>query len=216
MHICTYREVLVVLYHHHPYNIAVATYPRVYVRPVEKHELGSVTSTFTMSCNVLLQDCTGHIIVVDHLTRMTHFVPCTENITVEETATLFLQGVYRLHELPRVLVSDRDPKFVRGFWQTLWRRLGTRLNMSSSRHPETDGLTERVNNTFQKLLRCLCCYDGCDWTTLLPQVELAYNASRALGIEHTPFEANFGFSLEEPHDVLFSMRPSIPVSQDAI
>jgi hypothetical protein len=46
-------------------------------------------------------------------------------------------------------------------------------------------------------------------------VEFAYNASRALGIEHTPFEANFGFSPEVPPDLLFSMRPSIPVSQDA-
>jgi hypothetical protein len=72
-----------------------------------------------------------------------------------------------------------------------------------------------VNNTFQLLLRCFCCYDGSDWTTLLPQVEFAYNASRALGIEHTPFEASFGFSPEEPPDLLFSMRPSIPVSQDA-
>jgi hypothetical protein len=87
--------------------------------------------------------------------------------------------------------------------------------MSSSRHPETDGLKERVNNTFQQLLRCFCCYDGSDWTMLLPQVEFAYNASRALGIEHTPFEADFGFSHEEPPDLLFIMRPSIPVSQDA-
>jgi hypothetical protein len=46
-------------------------------------------------------------------------------------------------------------------------------------------------------------------------VEFAYNASRALGIEHTPFEANFGFSPEEPPDLLFSMRPSISLSQDA-
>jgi hypothetical protein len=125
------------------------------------------------------------LIVVDHLTRMAHFLPCTEIVTAEETATLFLHGVCRLHGLPRVLVSDRDPKFVSGFWQTLWRCLGTRLNMSSSRHPETCGLTERVNITFQQLLRCLCCYDGSDWTMLLPQVEFAYNASRALGIEHT-------------------------------
>jgi hypothetical protein len=70
------------------------------------------------------------LIVVDHLTRMAHFLPYTETVTAEETATLFLQGVYRLHGLPRVLVSDRDPKFVSGFWHTLWRRLGTRQNMS--------------------------------------------------------------------------------------
>jgi hypothetical protein len=146
---------------------------------------------------------------------MAHFLPCTKIVTAEEAATLFLQGVYRLHGLPRVLVSDRDPKFVSALWLTLWRRLGTRMNMSSSRHPETYGLTERVNITFQQLFRCLCCYDGSDWTMQLPQVEFAYNASRALGIEHTPFEANFGFSPEEPPDMLLSMRPSIPVSQDA-
>jgi hypothetical protein len=83
------------------------------------------------------------------------------------------------------VLCDRDPKFISGFWQTLWRRLGTRLNMSSNRHLETDGLTERVSTTFQELLRYLCCHDGSNWTALLPQVEFAYNASRALGIEHT-------------------------------
>jgi hypothetical protein len=87
--------------------------------------------------------------------------------------------------------------------------------MSSSRHPETDGLTERINSTIQQLLRCFCCYDATYWTDRLPQVEFAYNAFRALGIEHTPFEANFRFSLEEPPNFLFNMRPSIPVSQDA-
>jgi hypothetical protein len=72
------------------------------------------------------------LIVVDHLIRMAHFLPCTETVTAEETATLLLHRVYRLHGLPRVMVSDRDPKFVSGFWQTLWRRLGTRMNMFSS------------------------------------------------------------------------------------
>jgi hypothetical protein len=50
---------------------------------------------------------------------------------------------------------------------------------------------------------------------MLHQVEFAYNATHALGIEHTPVEANFGCSLEEPPNLLFSMRPSIPVPQDA-
>jgi hypothetical protein len=84
---------------------------------------------------------------------MAHFMPCTESITTEEIAIMFLHGVYRLHGLPRVLINNRGPKFVNGIWQTLWRRLGTRSNMSSNRHPETNGLTERVNITFQQLLR---------------------------------------------------------------
>jgi hypothetical protein len=156
------------------------------------------------------------LIMVDHLTRIAHFLPCIESQTKEEIADSFLQGVYKIHGLPRVPNSDREPKFVGGSWQTLWRRLGTRLDMSSSRHPETDGLTERVNNTFHHLRRCFCCSDGSKWTDLLPQVEFAYNVFRALGVEHTPFEANFGFSLEEPPNLLFIIRPSIPISQDAL
>jgi hypothetical protein len=42
---------------------------------------------------------------------------------------------------------------------------------------------------------------------MLPQLEFAYNATRALGIEHFPFEANFGFCYEEPPNLMFSMRP---------
>jgi hypothetical protein len=89
--------------------------------------------------------------------------------------------------------------------------------MSSSRHPETGGLTERVNITFQHFLRSFCYYDGSNWTDLSHEVEFAYNATRALGIDHTPFHANFGFSPKQPPSLLLSMRLSIPaVSQDAL
>jgi hypothetical protein len=50
---------------------------------------------------------------------------------------------------------------------------------------------------------------------MLSQVELGYKSTRALGIDYTPFAANFGFSHEEPHDLLFNMRLSILVSHDA-
>jgi hypothetical protein len=133
------------------------------------------------------------IIKVDHLTRMAPFLPCTRSITPRETTTLFLHGVYKLHGLPRLMVNDRAPKLVGCIWQALWRRLGTRLNMSYSRHPETDRLTERIS-TFQQLLRYFCCNDGSNWTHLLPQVKFAYNATRALEIENTLFEAKLGFS----------------------
>jgi hypothetical protein len=124
------------------------------------------------------------LIAVDNLTRMTHFLLWTWSVTTKKNANVFSQGDNKLHGLPRVIISDRNPKLVNGFWQTLWRRLATRLDMSSSRHPKTDGLTERVNNTFHHLLRCFCCYDGSNWTDMLPKVEFAYNATKALGIEY--------------------------------
>jgi hypothetical protein len=53
-------------------------------------------------------------------------------------------------------------------------------------------------------------------TDMLPQVEFAYNATRAIGIEHNPFDTNFGFSPDKPIDKLFNMRPSVLVSQDVL
>jgi hypothetical protein len=130
-------------------EMAITLYP-LPVPPRPWHTVGLAYLTHLPESNGF----NNMLTLVDHLTRMAHFLPGTEIVTAEETATLFLQGVYRLHGLSRVLVSDRDPKFVTGLWQTLWRRLGTHMNMSSSRHPETNGLTERVNITFQQLLRC--------------------------------------------------------------
>jgi hypothetical protein len=132
------------------------------------------------------------LIVVDRLTQMANFLPCTQSVTAEENTNLVLQGLYRLHGLPRLLVSNRDPKFANSFWQTLGRRHETRLNMSSSRHMETYGLTERVSNTFQQLLRCFLCYNGFNWTntfasckwnprtTLLVRQELSTLPSRLI------------------------------------
>ena len=67
--------------------------------------------------------------MVCHLTKMAHFVPCHKEITVEEVAYLFINNCYRLHGVPKVIVSDRDPKFVGKFRQTFMGKLNTKLNM---------------------------------------------------------------------------------------
>jgi hypothetical protein len=65
------------------------------------------------------------------------------------------------------------------------------------------------------LLRVISCYNGSDWHGRLPFIDFAFNASRAMGIEHTPFEANVAFSLEEHNYVLLPIRLSIYVSMVA-
>jgi hypothetical protein len=90
--------------------MAATLYP-LHVPPRPWHTVGLDYSTHLLESNGF----NSVMIVVDHLIRMAHFLPCTETAIAEETATLFLHGVYRLHGLPRVLVSDRDPKFVNGF-----------------------------------------------------------------------------------------------------
>jgi hypothetical protein len=86
--------------------------------------------------------------------------------------------------------------------------MGTRLNKSSNRQHETDGLKGHVNSTFQKLLRHFRYYDGSKWTAMLPQVNFAYHATSALEIEHTSFEANFFTSGSTRHVIYHAIFDS--------
>ena len=81
------------------------------------------------------------MVVVCHLTKMAHFIPCHKEVTTEDSVEYFVHEVYRLHGVPRVIVSDRGPQFIADFWQSFWRRLNTKLNMSTTRRPQTDGLS---------------------------------------------------------------------------
>ena len=84
---------------------------------------------------------------------MIHLVAIPELITAEGCARVFIDTIFRLHELPRELVSDRDPRITAAFWRSVFQTLGTRLTMSTSDHSETDGRTERANRIFEVILR---------------------------------------------------------------
>ncbi len=136
---------------------------------------------------------------------MADFVPCHKEITAEETTHLFIDNCYRLHGVPKVIVSDRDPRFVGNFWQSFMRKLNTKLNMSTARHPQTDGLTERVNETMQILLRCYTTESRFDWVSHLPMVEFYYNCSINESSKHSPFEISYGFQPATPADRLLPL-----------
>jgi transposase InsO family protein len=85
------------------------------------------------------------LVVVDRLTKMAHFTPCSKSITAEETAQLILDGIVRLHGLPEEIMSDRGHQFASKFWRRLFELLRVNIRVSSTFHPETDGQTERTN-----------------------------------------------------------------------
>ena len=84
---------------------------------------------------------------------MVHLAALPESITAHGCARVFIDTNFRLHGLPRELVSDRDPRFTADYRQTVVRSLGTRLKMSTFDHPETDVNTERANRVLEKILR---------------------------------------------------------------
>jgi len=133
---------------------------------------------------------TGVLVFVCRLSKMVHLAPCSENIDAAGSATLFLEHVFKAHGLPETIVSDRDPRFVARFWSELFRRLGTRLTMSTSDHPQTDGQTERVNRVLEDILRSTCAESPKSWSSMLPFVEFAMNNAVHASTGCTPFFVN--------------------------
>ena len=84
-------------------------------------------------------------VIIDHLTAMVCLVPSRSNYTARNVAELIFAEIYKLHGLPKAIVSDRDSYFTSIFWSHLHALIGTQLRMSSSYHPESDGATERAN-----------------------------------------------------------------------
>jgi hypothetical protein len=83
--------------------------------------------------------------VVDHFSKYCHFLPLAHPYTAESVAQEFFADIVRLHGVPESIVSDRDLVFTSGFWNELMRLTGTKLYMSSTFHPQTDGQTEAAN-----------------------------------------------------------------------
>ena len=79
------------------------------------------------------------MVVVDKLSKASHFIPVKTTHTNANIVDIFMKEICRLHGIPKVIISDRDPKFTGNFWKTLFKGLDTKLNFSTTYHPQMDG-----------------------------------------------------------------------------
>jgi len=140
----------------------------------------------------LSEECDQLWVVIDRFTKMAHFIPLKEK-TAANLTKIFAREIWRFHGLPTDIVSDRDSRFTSEIWKEFLELLGIRPRMSTAFHPQTDGQTERLNQTIEAYLRAFVAKEQDDWVPLLPMAEFAYNNSVTVGNGMTPFFANYGF-----------------------
>lgn len=171
--------------HHKPYGL---------LQPLPVPE--EVWKSLSMDYVVDLPRCQGFnavLVVVCRLTKMVHFIQGKTTDTSRDLAKHFLHNIFRPHGLPNDIVSDRGPTFTSNWWKIFLEMLRIKPNLSTAFHPQSDGQTERVNQSLEAHLRHFCNDLQNDWVDLLPLAEFAHNSTYHSTIGMTPFFANYGY-----------------------
>ncbi|GJS44237.1 putative reverse transcriptase domain-containing protein [Tanacetum coccineum] len=137
-------------------------------------------------------------VIVDHLTKSAHFLPMREEDSLEKLIRQYLKEVVSRHGVSVLIISDRDGMFASHFWRSLHKALGTRLDMSTTYHPQTNGQSERTIQTLEDMLRACVLDFGKSWDSHLTLVEIPYNNSYHTSIKAVPFEALYGHKCRSP------------------
>nr|GEX39646.1 putative reverse transcriptase domain-containing protein [Tanacetum cinerariifolium] len=137
-------------------------------------------------------------VVADRLTKSAHFLPVKEIDPMDILARLYLKEVVTRHGIPVSVICDRDPRFTLVFWKAFQKAMGTRLDISTVYHPETDGQSERTIQTLEYMLRTYVIEFGNGSERHLPLVKFSYNNSYHASIKASLFEALYGRKCRSP------------------
>lgn len=113
--------------------------------------------------------------------------------------------------MPDKIVSDRGPTFVSAFWLAVQSALKIQSAPSTAYHPQTDGQTERTNQTLETFLRHFCSHRQDDWSNWLPVAEFSFNNTTSSSTKLSPF---FSWQVFHPRANSFTAPSKVP-SADA-
>ena len=144
--------------------------------------------------------------VTDKFTKKVTFVPGKKDYSAAQWAAALLDRLDIMDwGIPRVLLTDRDRKFLSELWSELFKKLGVELLYSTAYHPQTDGSSERTNQTAEIALRFYLhtMQNPALWPSVLPRMQALLNNSISTTIGNkTPNELAYGFQPNRPLDLL--------------
>ena len=144
--------------------------------------------------------------VVDRLTKMRHYIPCTakeadSGTSAPAMARLFLDHVFQLHGLPDTIVSDRSLQFISAFWEYLTSSLGIKRKLSTAYHSQTNGHTEWANHYLENFLWRYVSWKQHDWARWLSVAEFAANSAPSATTGILPFHVIYRYEPRMDFDV---------------
>ena len=165
-------------------------------RPFDTISLNFVTSLpFSNGKDAIL-------VLVDKLTKFAHFIATMSDINATDTAILIFKHVVKVFGLPEVIVSDRDLRWISSVWKNLTVIFSSCLALSTSKHPQTDGQTEVMNQQLETMLRSYIHAVQKDWSQWLNVLQLTYNNTPHSSHKEALAKLPLGFKPRSPSDLL--------------
>ena len=140
---------------------------------------------------------------VDQFSKRVRFIPTITTATAEDCAQSFVRNIMPFFGFPDEIISDRDPKFTSLFWRSVLDNCNVSLRMSTSHHPQTDGLSEIMNKMVENYIRCFCNFNQTNWDYIIAAAEFSYNSSVGEDTGMSPFELDLGWQPRNPVDLMF-------------
>jgi hypothetical protein len=155
-------------------------------------------------------DYNACLTVTDKFSKAVKLIPGKDTFDAHTWAIPFFDHVYCEWGMPKVLISDRDPKFLSVFWRSINQKIGARLSLTTAYHPSANGQSERTVQTTEITLRCVIATEkkaSTEWDELLPDTQFILNTSPNASTGYTPFQLLYGV---RPRDGTAAMMESVP------
>lgn len=117
------------------------------------------------------------LVFTDKLSKYVIFIPTNGDLSKMGFTRLFVEHIVCKFGMPEVLVCDRDGRWTSDFWRAVAQFLRIRMALSTACHPQTDGQTERINQTLEIALRAYTALKKESWSDWLPMLAHAYNTT---------------------------------------
>jgi hypothetical protein len=170
--------------------------------PIQEWKWETISMDFITGLPKLTKQNDAIMVVVEKLSKAIHLIPIKSTCNAIYIASIFLKEIFRLHGMPKEIISDRDTKFTSNFWKYLFAGFEIKLLFSTSYHPQTNGQTNRLNQVLEDMLRMHVMHHPKKWEDYLPLLEFSYNNGYKESLKMSPFEA------------LYDRQCKIPISWD--